>query len=160
AKKAEELFKTVAKKKHRDGIAQYKLLDNTAKAYHQFARMFQTHVARIVVGIRCTKEKDPLKCYANALSLKVEDSVKDLRPYIRDLDAGEKKLEAFQKQLGGATSDDAKKAIQKKIDDYMKQGEAWTKEEKLGLWEGEIERAMLEVGKKGSAASEYTNLLL
>src|SRR5258705_10370741 len=41
----------------------------------------------------------------------------------------------------------------------MKPGEGWTKDEKTSLWEGEIERAMLEVGKKGSAAAEYTSLL-
>jgi hypothetical protein len=82
--------------------------------------MFQTHIARIEVAIRC---KDDIRCYAATLKLKPEDSAKNLGPYIRDL------------------------------------GE-WTKDEKLGLLEGNIERAMLEIGKKGAAAADLTETLL
>ncbi len=38
--------------------------------------------------------------------------------------------------------------------------ETWTKEEKHGLYEASVERAMLEVGKRGTAAAELTDALL
>ena len=119
AKEAEAKFK-VAKAAHRTATQPYKLLDGASKAYKGYARMFQTHIARIETAIRC---KDNLECFAAALSLKPEDSANNLKPYIEDL-------------------------------------AAWTKDEMLGLLEGNVERAMLEIGKKGAAASKYTNLLL
>ncbi|MDQ3367624.1 MAG: hypothetical protein M3680_19555 [Myxococcota bacterium] len=119
AKKAEEDFKA-HKKKHRDATAPYKAADGAAKAYKGYARMFQTHVARIEVALRC---KDDLACYANTLTLKPEDSAKNVAPYIKDI-------------------------------------KDWTKDEQLGLLEGNIERAMLELGKKGQKASAHTDLLL
>lgn len=118
-KKAEEDFKA-QKKKHREKVAPFKNLDNAAKAYKGYARMFQTHIARIEIGIRC---KDDLKCYADALKLTPDTAAKNLTPYIRDI-------------------------------------KDWTKDEKLGLLEGNIERAMLELGKKGSKSAQFTDLLL
>ncbi|MEO8703288.1 MAG: hypothetical protein ABI867_24795 [Kofleriaceae bacterium] len=119
AKKAEDDFKE-AKKKHNAATQPYKGLDGASKAYKGFARMFQTHIARIEIAIRC---KDDIKCYAASLALKPDDSAKNLAPYIKDV-------------------------------------KDWTKEEKLGLLEGNIERAMLEIGKKGQAASSLTDTLL
>lgn len=118
-KKAEEDFKAF-KKKHREKVAPFKNADNAAKAYKGYARMFQTHVARIAVALRC---KDDLACYANTLKQTPDDSAKNLTPYIKDI-------------------------------------KDWTKDEKLGLLEGEIERAMLELGKQGQKASAFTDLLL
>ena len=118
-KKAEEDFKA-AKKVHREKVAPFKNSDNAAKAYKGFARMFQTHIARIEIGLRC---KDDLGCYASSLKLTPDESAKNLTPYIKDI-------------------------------------KEWTKEEKLGLLEGNIERAMLELGKKGQKASAHTDLLL
>jgi hypothetical protein len=118
-KKAEEDFKA-QKKKHREKVAPYKNLDNAAKAYKGYARMFQTHIARIEIGIRC---KDDLACYANALKLTPDAAATNLSKYIKDI-------------------------------------KDWTKDEKLGLLEGNIERAMLELGKKGPKASQFTDLLL
>jgi hypothetical protein len=119
AKKAEEDFKAF-KKKHREKVAPFKNADNAAKAYKGYARMFQTHIARIEIAIRC---KEDVSCYANALKLTPDESAKNLTPYIKDI-------------------------------------KEWTKDEKLGLLEGNIERAMLELGKKGKAASAHTDLLL
>ncbi|HEU0032176.1 MAG TPA: hypothetical protein VFQ53_16190 [Kofleriaceae bacterium] len=119
AKDAEDKFKE-AKKKHRDATQPYRGADSAAKAYKGYARMFQMHIARIEVAIRC---KDDIKCYAATLSMKPDDSAKNLGPYIEDL-------------------------------------KDWTADEKLGLLEGNIERAMLEIGKKGAAASSLTDLLL
>jgi len=72
----------VAKKKHRDAIAPYKALDAAAKAYKGYARMFQTHIARIAVALRC---KDELACYARTLALPPDDAAKQLASYIADL---------------------------------------------------------------------------
>src|SRR4030095_15705593 len=60
AKKGEDDLK-LAKKKHKEAVAPYNQLDNMAKGYKGIARMFQTHIARIEVAIRC---KDDLKCYS------------------------------------------------------------------------------------------------
>jgi hypothetical protein len=48
----------------------------------------------------------------------------------------------------------------KHVKSYIKDIESWTKDELLRLLEGNIERAMLEIGKRGSEASKYTDLLL
>jgi hypothetical protein len=110
AKAAEDAFK-IAKGKHNDATQSYKSADRAAKTYKGFARMFQTHIARIEIAIRC---KDDPKCYAASLSLEPATSAKNLERYIRDL-------------------------------------KQWTDDEKLGLLEGNVERAMLEIGKKGTA---------
>jgi len=119
AKNAEDEFK-VAKKKHKDAIAPYKQADGAAKAYKGYARMFQTHIARIAVAIRC---KDDVNCYAGTLKLTPDESAKNLTPYIKDI-------------------------------------KEWTADEKAQLMEGEIERAMLELGKKGQGATQFTEQLL
>ncbi len=43
---------------------------------------------------------------------------------------------------------------------YIKDASTWTDEDKTGLVEAEIERAMLELGKLGGAAAAYTDALL
>jgi hypothetical protein len=119
AKDAEDAFKA-AKKKHRDAVAPFKALDGAAKAYKQYARMFQTHIARIEVAIRC---KSDMNCYAGTLKETGDDAAKNCTPYIKDI-------------------------------------KDWTKDEKLGLLEGEVERAMLEIGKQGQKAANLTDALL
>jgi hypothetical protein len=118
-KKAEEDFK-VAKKTHKDKTAPFKALDNTAKAYKGFARMFQTHIARIEVALRC---KSDMTCYVGTLKETGDDAAKNCTAYIKDI-------------------------------------KDWTKDEKLGLQEGEVERAMLEIGKQGPKATNLTDQLL
>ncbi len=118
-KKMEDEFK-VFKKKHKEATAPYKALDNAVKSYKGYARMFQTHIARIEVAIRC---KDDLKCYAAALKLTPAEAAKNLTPYIKDI-------------------------------------KAWTDDEKKGLVEANVERAMLEIGKAGPKASSLTDTLL
>jgi len=108
------------KLKHREATRPYKDLDNLAKAYKNFGRLFQYHIARIQAGIRC---KENLDCYADTLKMKPEDTKSHVKSYISDLDQ-------------------------------------WTKDEQLRLLEGNVERAMLEIGKRGQAASKYTDLLL
>lgn len=43
---------------------------------------------------------------------------------------------------------------------YIKDIKGWTKDEQLGLVEGGVERAMLEIGKRGAEASKLTDTLL
>jgi hypothetical protein len=119
AKAAEEDFKQ-AKKKHKEAIAPFRQLDAMATAYKGFARMFQTHIARIAIALRC---KDDLGCFAKTLALAPPDAAKPLATYIKDLDQ-------------------------------------WTVDEKLGLLEATVERALLELGKAGDKAAAYTELLL
>lgn len=119
AKKADEAFKA-ARKTHRDAVAPYKAADGAAKAYKGYARMFQTHIARIEIAIRC---KQDIQCYVASLTLKPEQAVKNNAGYIKDI-------------------------------------KEWTKDEQLGLVEANIERAMLEIGKRGAKASALTDTLL
>lgn len=118
-KDAEQKLK-LDKLKHREAVRPYKDLDNLAKGYKSFGRLFEYHIARIETGIRC---KDNLDCYADTLKLKPEDTKKFVAKYISD------------------------------IKDF-------SKDELQQLLEGNIERAMLELGKRGQAASKYTDLLL
>ncbi len=119
AKKAEDDFK-VAKKKHKDAIAPYKNADGAAKAYKGFARMFETHIARIEVALRCKNDKG---CFAGVLKSSGDEAAKNNTSYIKDI-------------------------------------ADWSKEEKTGLWEGEVERAMLEIGKMGPKAADLADTLL
>ncbi len=119
AKKAEDELKA-AKKVHKEKTAPYKQAEAAAKAYKGYARMFQTHIARIEVALRC---KQDLNCYIGTLKLTPDESAKNLTPYIKDI-------------------------------------KDWTKDEKLGLLDGEVERAMLEIGKQGPKAAQYTDQLL
>jgi len=119
AKKAEDELKA-AKKIHKEKTAPFKQAEGAAKAYKGYARMFQTHIARIEVALRC---KQDLNCYVGTLKLTPDDSAKNLTPFIKDM-------------------------------------KDWTKDEKLGLLEGEVERAMLEVGKQGPKAAQFADTLL
>jgi hypothetical protein len=119
AKDEEDKFKA-AKKLHKEKTAPFKQAEGAAKAYKGYARMFQTHIARIAVALRC---KQDLSCYVGTLKQTPDDSAKNLTRFIKDI-------------------------------------KEWTKDEKLGLLEGEVERAMLEIGKQGPKAAQYTDTLL
>jgi hypothetical protein len=121
AKKAEDDFK-VAQAKHKEAQKPFKDLDNRAKGLKYTGRMFQTHIARIEVALRC---KSDMNCYVKTLTDKPDgsDVKKNVAPYIKDIDT-------------------------------------WTKDELLGLYEGEVERAMLELGKMGQQASSTMPALL
>jgi len=119
AKKADDEMKA-AKKVHKDKTAPFKQAEGAAKAYKGYARMFQTHIARIEVALRC---KQDLNCYVGTLKQTPDESAKNLAPYIKDM-------------------------------------KDWTKDEKLGLLEGEVERAMLEIGKQGAKAGQFADTLL
>ncbi len=51
-------------------------------------------------------------------------------------------------------------AAKEHVKAYIPDLKSWTKDELLRLLEGSVERGMLELGKKGQAASKYTDLLL
>ena len=83
AKKAEDELR-VAKRKHREQVAPFKLPENAANAYLGYARMFQAHIARIEIAIHCKQE---LACYAGALTGKdvnVKKYIPDLAKWTRD----------------------------------------------------------------------------
>ncbi|HEX3765283.1 MAG TPA: hypothetical protein VHW23_41585 [Kofleriaceae bacterium] len=118
ATKAADTLKT-SRKTHDDAVRPFREADVAAKTYKGFARLFQSHIARIEVAIRC---KD-INCYAGALQLKPADAARFNASYIKDI-------------------------------------KDWTPDEQLGLVEGAVERAMLELGKRGSKASSLTDKLL
>ena len=118
-KKIEDDFKE-QKKVHKTATAPFKNLENAAKAYKGYARMFQTHIARIEVGIRCKQE---LTCLAGTLKLKPEEAAKNNGRYIKDI-------------------------------------KDWSDDEKKGLVEAGVERAMLDIGKQGAKAASLTDTLL
>jgi hypothetical protein len=123
ATKADDDLKNVAKKTHRDAVAPYKAADLLAKQYKGYQRMFETHIARIVVALHC---KQDLKCYAGALKLTPDQAASDLAQYVKE----------------------------------AKDAKQWTADDRTGLVEATIERAMLELGKAGAKASAYTETLL
>jgi hypothetical protein len=119
AKKAEEALKE-ARKVHKDAVMPHRSAEKAATSYKGFARMFQSHIARIEIALRC---KQDLNCYAASLKLTPEAAAKNIASYIKDI-------------------------------------KSWTKDEQLGLVEAGVERAMLEIGKRGSKASSLTETLL
>jgi hypothetical protein len=119
ASKASDALKA-ARKAHTDAVGPYRAADALAGSYKGFARMFQSHIARVEVAIRC---KQDINCYANTLQQKPADAVKFDAAYIRDI-------------------------------------KDWTADEQLAQIEASIERAMLEIGKRGTRASALTDKLL
>jgi hypothetical protein len=119
ARQAEDDFKD-ARRKYKEATAPYKQLEEAMKAYRGYARMFQTHIARIEIAMRC---KQDAGCYAA--------SVKD-------------------------TPDAAAAHIAKHVPDLAQ----WTDDEKADLVGAEVDRAMLELGKMGPAASGQTSTVL
>jgi hypothetical protein len=105
---------------HREKTRPFKEPDGLAKAYLGFARMFQSHIARIEIAIRC---KEDLACFAASLRLTSDEVASHVLPYIKD---------AFD----------------------------WTPEEKRALVAAAVERAMLEIGKRGEKAQGLTTELL
>lgn len=77
-KKAEADFKA-ARTKHREKTSTFTMHDTAAKAYVGYARMFQTHVARVELAARCA---DNVDCYATALRTTPSDAVLQLRKAI------------------------------------------------------------------------------
>jgi hypothetical protein len=70
-----------AKRAHKDKTAPFRTLDNTAKAYTGFARLFQTHIARIAPAVRCKRD---LACYAKTLTRTADAAFADVKPYLAD----------------------------------------------------------------------------
>ena len=126
AKKAEDDFK-VAQQKHKEAIKPFKDLDTRAKGLKYTGRMFQIHIARVEVALRC---KSDISCYVATLQEKPDgsESKKNVAQYIKDIDAWSKDETA--------------------------------KDEMAQLYEGEVERSMLELGKMGQKAASTMPALL
>jgi hypothetical protein len=109
-----------ATKIHDTAVEPYRSADALARQYQSYQRMFQTHIARIEIAIRC---KQSLTCYGDSLKLTPAEAAKNNAPYIKDI-------------------------------------KDWKPDEQLGLVEANIERAMLEIGKRGAQAAKLTATLL
>ncbi|MEJ7601007.1 MAG: hypothetical protein WKG01_24090 [Kofleriaceae bacterium] len=93
-KKAEDDLK-VAKKKHKEKAAPFRITEDAIKAYKVYSRLFETHIARIAIAIKCGGEADKNKCWAGTLSMKVGDAVTLMTPYVKDVGSWTK-----EEQLG------------------------------------------------------------
>ena len=115
--------------------AEWKPLDNAAKDYRSYQRMFETHVARIEIYMHC---KTDASCYVKALDAKPDEVASRVAKYVKSINnplpAGEKEPRSSE--------------------------DVWSENDKKGLVAAEIERAMLELGKMGSNASDQTGVLL
>lgn len=120
-KAAETTFAAAKAEEQKFGLV-YKPLEREVKDYRAFQRMFQTHIARMEIAIRCA---DSVECYANALKTKEDGS-----------------------------------EIAANVGKYIKDIGQWTEDEKKLLVPAQIERSMLELGKRGSRSSAFTDLLL
>jgi hypothetical protein len=153
AKKSDDELK-IAKKKHKLETADFKDADRDAKGYMRFAKLFQSHIARIEIAIRC---KDDINCYAKTLTEKPDEAYNAASKYFS--------IDIVKKC--GKDNGCYKKELQFKPDSneanvgtHAGTFAVWSNEEKLLLLEANVERAMLEIGKKGSAAAGLTETLL
>jgi hypothetical protein len=71
-----------AKQAHREKVRPFKETNLAATAYLGYARMFQMHIARVEIAMRC---KEDLACYATSLRLTPEQAAKNVSPYIADV---------------------------------------------------------------------------
>jgi hypothetical protein len=153
SKKSDDELK-VAKKKHKIETADYKDADRDAKGYMRFAKLFQSHIARIEIAIRC---KDDINCYAKTLTEKPDEAYAAASKYfsIDIVKKCGKDNACYKKEL--QFKPDSSEA---NVATHAATFSVWSNEEKLLLLEGNVERAMLEIGKKGSAAAGLTETLL
>jgi hypothetical protein len=153
AKKSDDELK-VAKKKHKLETADFKDADRDAKGYMRFAKLFQSHIARIEIAIRC---KDDINCYAKTLTAKPDEAYAAASKYfsIDIVKKCGKDNACYKKEL--QFKPDSSEA---NVGTHAASLAVWSNEEKLLLLEANVERAMLEIGKKGSAASGLTETLL
>jgi PBS lyase HEAT-like repeat len=127
-----------------DARAAWKPLDNAARDYRGYERMFETHVARIEIYVHCHGQSDAAACYAKTLDAvtdKKDKASKDAAKKAQDEIAA--RVGKYVKTLGSTKGDNV-----------------WTENDKKGLVAAEIERAMLELGKMGHQAESQTGVLL
>ena len=79
-KKLEAAFKT-AKQKHKDAVEPFKRADDAARTFVSYARLFQSHIARLEIALRCA---DDGACYAASLALKPDEEAANVAKYIPD----------------------------------------------------------------------------
>lgn len=121
--------------------AAWKTLDDKADAYRGYQRLFETHVARIEIAMHC---KADASCYAKTLAPVPavelqEDGTPKLRKPPQVAEHCKANWPKLAERLKGASSDI--------------EVAKYTDEEKHEVCIAQIERAMLELGKMGTAAS-------
>ncbi len=78
--KLQDDFKA-ARKQQQVLVAPFKRADDAAKAYLSYARMLESHIARIEIALRC---KDDGACYAASLALQPDEEIANVAKYIPD----------------------------------------------------------------------------
>jgi hypothetical protein len=127
--KAQEVV-DAADEKHDEARAEWKPLDNDRRAYLDFVRGLQMHIARVEIALHC--KKDP-ECYGRTVAAATKTDAEKLA-------AGE--------EIGA------------RMKKYFKDWSEWSPEDKKLLVPAQAERAMLELGKMGQKASSQTGVLL
>ncbi len=129
------------KEPHTKAKAAWKALDDKADAYRGFQRLFETHVARIEIAAHCGKDA---KCYAETLA--------PIPPPEVDENGNPKPIKT--PAISEKCKTDWPKIAErlKGMSSEIEVGK-YTDEEKHEVCIAQIERALLELGKMGTAAS-------
>jgi hypothetical protein len=132
------------KEPHTKAKAAWKALDDKADAYRGFQRLFETHAARIEIAMHCGKNESPARCYAETLApIPGPELDEDGNPKPRKAPQIAEKCKADWPKLA-----ERLKAVSSEIEVAK-----YTDEEKQEACIAQIERALLELGKMGTAAS-------
>ncbi|KAB2906863.1 MAG: hypothetical protein F9K40_05860 [Kofleriaceae bacterium] len=128
--------------------ATWKALEDKAKAYRGFQRLFETHAARIEIAMHC---KENAECYAKTL-VPIPAEEKDEEGNVKPLKAPDitAKCKADWPELSKRL-----KAANKDIE-----VDKYSDEEKIEACIAQVERALLEISKMGKKASSTLPILL
>ncbi len=128
--------------------ATWKALDDKAKAYRGYQRLYETHAARIEIAMHC---KDDAACYgATLVPVPAPEPDEDGKPKPSKGPDIQAKCKADWP------------AVSKRLKDASSAIEVakYTDEEKIEVCIAQIERALLELGKMGPKASSQLQVLL
>ena len=78
ATKAKEEFEKV-KKPYLDAKTAWKVLEDTSEAYRGYQRVFETHIARIEIAVRCNGDR---ACLSGTLKQTPDEALEHVKPYI------------------------------------------------------------------------------
>jgi hypothetical protein len=122
-----------ADEKHDDARADWKPLDDERRAFLDFTRGVELHIARVEIAIHCKKDA---ACYGKTLAVATSKN-----------DAEKLKL---ADEIGGRLTKAG----------YISDWSEWTPDDKKLVIPAQAERAMLELGKLGQAAGDQLSVML
>ena len=99
ATKAKEAFEK-AKDPYTKARASWKTLEDTSEAYRGYQRVFETHIARVEIAVRCAGD---MACLAKTLTQTPDQALEAVKPHINSAgytDADKKELMVAQVERG------------------------------------------------------------